>query len=351
MTDFRGVEINVSQIGHHLMRNTGEPPLFHKVIIESGAATARAIYSSDHPLHEKQFHEFLALAGCKDVPEADIFTTLRSLPVSTILRASVSVFLSYDPSVRWPFQPVIDGDTIPTPPIDSLRGNNWHKVPILTGFNTNEGAAFIQVSVSKSEEFTDFFRTLNPRFSEDDLKILDKTYPDPAVDRSSKYLETRPRLGAQFKRLEQAYGHFAYVAPVRQTAHYAAAKVPTYLYHFAVSSGVSTGANHGDHAAFATYSPIVVKASKTVEEISRLMNAYWTSFILSGDPNAVKGRFPERPVWPAYVPGSGKVVIFGEGNDEIARGENKGTVVKVESDRWAAEECDYWWARSELSEG
>jgi len=345
-------------MGHHVLRNTKKNMLFHKAIIESGGATARACYTPSNPMHEQQFKEFLALLSLQDVPESEIIGKLRGLSFQTIKAASERIFYKYNPSVRWPWQPVIDGSggIIPVRPIDEMRSGDWVKIPLLTGFNTNEGSMFVPVETATSEEFTDFFRTLLPALTEDDLKDLDITYPDPAVNASSKFTEDRMGLGLgikpQYKRVEQAYGHFAYVAPVKQQLHYAIDNgARAFLYHFAVNGSVQGGADHGNHVSYPTYNADVRGSSKTIEQIAGSMHAYWTSFIVAGNPNTVRGSsFKDRPVWPVYEKGAGKLVVFGEGNDERAGGKNKGTAVKVEADTWMEDECAYWWARTEKFE-
>jgi acetylcholinesterase len=337
------------------MYNPSKSPPFHKVIIESGAPTARAVYTPSNPLHEKQFLDFLTELGCEDIHEERVMQALRHLTSDQIKEASESLFYYYNPSVRWPFQPVIEqaGGFIEEPPIDAWKKGKWHKVPILTGFNTNEGAMFVPVNAATGKQFTKFFRTLLPSLSDKDLAKLNEVYPDPLIHYSSKYKETRTFLGAQFKRMEQAYGHFAYTCPVRLTGHFAATNdVPVYLYHFAVSSSAKGEADHGSHNPFPTYNQEVRDVSDTIDEVTGSMHAYWTSFITTGDPNKVKGRFPKRPIWPIYTPGKGmgKLVVFVEGNDEIAGGENKGVAVKVADDTYAAEECEYWWDRTHLFE-
>ena len=337
------------------MHEPSKPPPFHKAIIESGAATARAVYTPSNPLHEKQFLDFLTRLGCEDIHDEHKIQALRYLSSDQIKEASEATFNYYNPSIRWPFQPAIDGPGgfIEQPPITAWRSGKWHKVPILTGFNTNEGAMFVPTSTATGKQFTNFFRTLLPGLSNKDLAKLNEVYPDPLVRPSSKYRETREGVGAQFKRIEQTYGHFAYTAPVRHTAHFAAADdVPVYLYHFAVSSSVEGGAAHGSHQSFPTYGDEVTTVSDTIDEVAGSMHAYWTSFITTGDPNKIKGRFPNRPVWPLYTSekGKGKLVLFGEGNDEIAGGGNKGIAVQVADDTFAAEESGYWWDRTELFE-
>jgi carboxylesterase type B len=338
------------------LRNTDGKPLFHKAIIESGGATARACYTPSNSLHEQQFREFLGILGAQDVPENKIIQTLRSFTTGQIKHASEAIYMKYNPSVRWPWQPVIDGEggIVPVRPIDSWRAGKWHKIPILTGFNTNEGAMFTPKKLATPKQFTEFFHTLLPGLSNDDLKTLEKLYPDPLTDPSSKYLDTRivPGLGPEFKRAEQGYAHFAYVAPVRHTAHFAATAgdKPVYLYHFAVNSSVVGGADHGSHDGYPTYVDDTRRRSDTLEKVAGLMHAYWTSFITTGDPNAVNGRFKNRPKWPVYTPEGGKLIVFGENNDEIAGGVHAGTAVKIDDDTWAVGESKYWWDRTEKFE-
>ena len=75
-----------------------------------------------------------------------------------------------------------------------------------------------------------------------------------------------------------------------------------------------------------------------------------TSFIATGEPNKIPGRFPNRPFWPLYVKDKGQLIVFGEGNDERAGGGHTGQVATVEDDTWMEKECEYWWARTEKFE-
>ncbi|CZS99464.1 related to cholinesterase [Rhynchosporium agropyri] len=358
-----GVSAGAHSIGHHLLHNTDKPPPFARVILESGAATARAVYTYSNPLHEKQFKAFLVELGCASVPDKRLLTTLRSYSTYKISSASGKIFNRFNPSMQWPFQPVIDGPggMIPIRPIDAWKAGKWHNVSILTGYNTNEGSTFVPTSGQNNKDFTKFFTTLLPGFRKRDIAALQDVYSDPATDSHSKYVEKRPGFGAQFSRMEQAYGHFAYIAPVRQTVHYAATGIaPVYLYHFAAESS-ARGAAHGDHIPFVMHTPGVKDESPTVKDISGHMHAYWTSFITSGDPNAVPGRYKERRKWPRYERaggedgkgrkgGDGRLLVFGEGNDEVAGGREKGVVVQLKDDGFAAEESEFWWNRTELFE-
>jgi acetylcholinesterase len=266
------------------MREFDSSPPFHKAILESGATTARSVLPPTHALHEEQFEDFIAKLGCNFIPKDQLIDALRKLNAVDIRDASEDIFQSYNPSIRWPFQPVIDGigGMVPGRPIDAWESGKWNKVPILTGFNTNEGAMFVPKSYQTDKEFIDFFHTLLPGLPESDLTLLSESYPDPVTHPASKYVETREgfSLGAQFKRMEQAYAHFAYIAPVRQTARFASASgAPVYLYHFSVNSSVVGGADHGNQNDFSTYNKEIRDRSESLEEVSGSMHAYWTSFI------------------------------------------------------------------------
>lgn len=353
--------------------NTAAPPLFNKAIMESGAPTARCVYPHTHPLHERQFQDFLTHLKCAHKPEAEILPYLRSLPFSTIRDASEATFMHYSPSVRWPFQPVIDGPggMIPKAPILAWKQGDWHRVPILTGFNTNEGAMFVPISTSTSEQFKNFFRTLLP-LSEPNLQELDKVYPDPLMDPTSPYLEIRKGVGKQYKRIEAAYAQFAYIAPVIQTSQFASSSSSSsppkiYAYHFRPQSTPLYITNHSDQTPYIDHSPHLMTKSPTQAAIAETMHAYWTSFVVSGDPNFVShGGEKKRPAWEEFGSGgdgehgkprdgeeemkNGRLMVFGKGNDEMAGGKKRGVVAEMGDDGDVRVKCGFWWARTELFE-
>ncbi|KNG91426.1 extracellular lipase [Aspergillus nomiae NRRL 13137] len=349
-----GLSAGAHSIAHHVMNYDLGHTLFHRVIIESGAATSRAVHSYDARLHEDQFRHFVEEAGCKDAPRQEVMDCLRSQPESAITNASFSVFDRYNPSVRWAFQPAIDGDLIKQRPIDAWKSGKWNKMPILTGFNTNEGTYYVPPAMSQSEEFTAFFRTLLPAYSASDIDTIDNLYPDPAKDASSPYVDTRVLpVGPQYKRVEAAYGHYAYACPVRQTAKFASAgqEPPVFLYRWALNKTVQGGANHGDQMAYETFNPEVRAISADQEKIAGTLHAYFTSFIVSGHPNTIAGAYGDRPVWETYdASSSGRIMVLGEGNDERAGGSGVGIAAQMVDDEWSRKECNFWWTKSGISD-
>lgn len=332
----------------------GHKPLFHKVVIESGAPTSRAVRPYDSAIHEQQFRDFLRELECPDgIPDEQILPYLRSMSIEKISDAQNTVFDRYNPSLRWAFQPVIDGDIIPRPPLETWNLGLWHKVPIVTGFNRNEGSLYVDKSLSKSAEFTQFFKSLVPLFPQSDIDAIDSLYPDPLRYPDSPYEEHRKGVGAQYKRIEAAYGQYAYVAPARQTAELASASMshPVYLYQWALISSELNGAQHGDNKDYEVCDPGVTKLSPTQRELAGTLNAYLTSFITTGDPNALRGDFPDRPRWESYdSKGRRKAMVFGEGNNELVGGRAGTSAAVLKDDEWARKESEFWWTKVDLSQ-
>lgn len=325
------------------------------MILESGSPTSRAVRPYDASIHEQQFRDFLAAVNCpSDLPESKIFPYLRSLPSQTITAAQTAVFDKYNPSLRWAFQPVIDGDTIPQKPLAAWHSSHWLKVPIMTGFNTNEGTMYVDNNMSEASQFRRFWNELLPQLTPADLDTIDRLYPDPSTIPTSPYIELRngEGLGAQYKRIEAAYGHYAYVAPVRQTAHFASSAEnppPVYLYHWALPRTVIGRANHGDNMYYETFNGDITSISESQRELSGTLHAYITSFITTGDPNAIPGNCKDRPRWETYNPVKPGVLVFGEGNEELIGGETA-PAAKFVDDEWAREETGFWWGKVEISQ-
>ncbi|KAI1637753.1 Alpha/Beta hydrolase protein [Biscogniauxia mediterranea] len=352
-----GLSAAAHGIGHLIMDINQPKKLFHKAIMDSGAHTARAVHPPNAALNTQHFREFLDLTPCAhftDLLDPEILTCLRGLPSETVDAAGKEVFARSDPSVRWAWQPVLDGDIISRRPLDAWKSGKWHKVPILTGSTHNEGSLYVPRKANASSDFADFYRTLLPHLSKSDMSRLEKLYPDPATKPKSPYRDTsgRAEVGAQYRRLEASYGHYAYTCPVRQTAAWATSHArtdpPVWLYHWALNQTALFGANHGDQTRYQTYSREVREISPAQDEVAGKLHAYCASFITRGDPNAVgTGRFADRPVWTPWRRGRGLTMVLGEGNDERAGGSGTGVAAALKDYRWADKECAFWWKMTE----
>lgn len=328
-------------------------------MLESGAPTARAVYPYDAPLPSTHFDEFLIKVNCSNLQDDEIMPCLRSKSSATVAQASLDIYEMYFGSNRWAWQPVIDGETIRQAPIQGWESGNWHKIPILTGFTTNEGAAFVDPRMDTSAAFRDFWEKLIPKLTPKELDTIDDMYPDPLIHPDSPYAEDRPiTVGSQFKRVAASYTHFGYVCPMRQTAHYSSQgqKSPVYMYHWALNRTMQGGAGHAEQIGYEMYIPAVRRISPAQKELSGHFHGYLTSFITTGDPNKVRGNYGDRPEWEEFEGRSDgnhkeeSVMIFGKGNDERAGGTGTGISSQITDDTWSASDCEFWWDRSMLTQ-
>jgi carboxylesterase type B len=383
-----GLSAGAHSIGHHIMHysRSSTPAPFVRAILESGATTARAVFYPTHSRHLVQFREFLIAAGAAGVPEPDIFPFLRTLPLDTIVRASKVVWDKYVDNVTWPFQPVIDGPNplansslllnntalppiIPDLPINSWRAGNHLRIPIITGFNTNEGTGFVPPKAKTAAEFRSFFLGLIPSLTESDLDKLEALYPDPVKYRTSPYRKVPRGMGKQWARLDAAYAHYAYICPVIQTAHYMsqAGVGNVYLYRYAATALHGT-ANHADETPVVVHDMEELEGMKGLQEVSAEMHGAFARFVTTPvlnhnpTPNQTPDGQQRGVEWPAFVSPfasteydeetPGRIMVFGEGNDERGGGRQKGVPAKVEEmSDLLKEACRFWWERLPLSQG
>jgi len=321
------------------------------VIMEDGAPTARSVPPPTDPFVNQQFNEFLQGAGCaNETDSSKVFPCLRALPAEAFAKASVTIFNNYNPSFRWPFQPIVDGELIRLRPTEEWESGDWNKVPILTGFATDEGSIFAPPSLNTSAGFTDFFKTLIPAFDTSDLDELNSLYPDPLTDPTSPYTDTRPiPVGKEYKRITAALGQDSYICNIITTAKYASQSAPpVWLWHWGTNVSLVAGAAHTSHTPYESYELFLRQFSDTQDAISQDVTAYWTSFIATGDPNKVRvGLGTNRPEWKMYnsVEG-GTVMLLGQGNDERAGGTKLGVVAQMAKNEEFEKECAFWDARA-----
>jgi hypothetical protein len=54
-------------------------------------------------------------------------------------------------------------------------------------------------------------------------------------------------------------------------------------------------------------------------------------------------------MWEQYQHEAGKVMIFGDGNEELIGG-GVGTAAKLVDDKWGKVESDFWWSKVPISQ-
>lgn len=264
--------------------------LFRRAIAESGAAhhvisPASALYIS-HYLAKK--------LGVEPTEAA-----IAAVPIDRLLQAqielSADVFNKPDP-VLWgevagnlmPFEPVIDGDIIPTRPADRLAGGAGADADVMVGTNAEEQRLFLVPN------------GVIGYVTEEAVAGAAAAYGLPVETALATYRATHP--GATPGELLSAIitDWFYRIPAIRLAEAYAKRDAPTYMYEFAWRSPKFDGllgACHSLEISFAfdnldkegLETPEKLVGNNPPQQLADTMHAAWVAFATRGDPG-----------WPRY---------------------------------------------------
>lgn len=323
-------------------RSAADRP-FRRVILESGSPTARSVLSASHPRTASQF--------------ADLQTRVRALGGLTrpnVTTAGSAVWARGEPSLQWPFQPVVAPgreSIIPATPLQQWSRPGLVPPPVLTGFCSHEGTTFFPGRGVPPGGLRGFFGSLIPGL---DLDALERVYS------RSAYPDER-------RRVVDAYSHHAYICPAFHTAHAASGiagpRAKVYLYEFAAGNTPGGLASHCAHGPVLR-PPGGVPIAPGLADVGAAMMGRWERFIFTPDQDG-DGR-PDEGMgdsWPVFRspftsrqamedPTTGLLLVFGGGNDEATGGRARGVPVSIR--RMTPREmdvCRFWWDHMHLSQG
>ena len=219
---------------------------------------------------------------------------LRALPASQVLAAARGN------GVSWP---VVDGWVLPSDQYPMYESGNFNDVPVLVGYNSDEGASF-----PREHDSADFIRNTHRRYGAYADRLL-AIYPagDGALPRSARNLVRDASFGWHtwtWARLQSQHGKSgAWLYFFDQHPHYPAG-----------SPQSGGGAPHGREIAY-VFGHLGSLRNETPSRadhvISDAMMTYWTNFAKYGNPN---GR--GVPAWPVFSTAHPQVMHF-EGKPQV----------------------------------
>ncbi|HZC06749.1 MAG TPA: carboxylesterase/lipase family protein [Ktedonobacterales bacterium] len=260
--------------------------LFHRAIIESG--TAHHVTSA---VIAQRITQYLAeKLGVTPTREAIAAVPLdRLLMVQEELKAEVDAHP--DPQ-RWgevvanalPFEPVIDGDSLPARPIERIAAGASADVAVLVGTNTEEWRLML-VASGAIEQITN-----------EALMAVVAAYRLPAEAALATYRAARPGASAG-DLLGDIQGDWYWRIPSMRLADaHAIHSANTYMYEFAWRSPQFNGTLGACHAVEIPFVFDTLGAGtepllgpNPPQQLADSMHAAWVAFATSGDPG-----------WPAY---------------------------------------------------
>jgi len=213
---------------------------------------------------------------------------LRALPAPQVLAAARGN------GVSWP---VVDGWVLPSDQYLLYESGHFNDVPVLVGYNSDEGASF-----PRERSSADFAVNTHRRYGDYADRLL-AAYPagDGTLPRSARDLVRDASFGWQtwtWARLQSRHG-----------------RSRAWLYFFdqhpdypAGSPQAGSGAPHGREVAY-VFGHLDGLRNETPGAADRLisdaMGTYWTNFAKYGDPNG-----SGVPAWPAFSAAHPQVMHF-----------------------------------------
>lgn len=250
--------------------------LFKRAIGESGGVHIFANRSTSREQTEETGVRFAKSVG------ATTLEALRAKPANQILQAALK-----DKGMR--FWPNVDGYFFNENPADVYASGKQAHVPLLAGWNADEGSyqGLLQKAKPTKQTYTAKIRELYGNNADEVLKLF------PGDNEQQVKESARDLAGARFI----AYSTWKWLEMQVETG-----EAPVYRYHFEQAPPMpagqsSRGAYHSADIEFVfeTLDSKHLPWTADDRKLSDLISSYWTNFAKTGNPNGAG-----LPEWPTY---------------------------------------------------
>lgn len=189
--------------------------------------------------------------------------------------------------------PIIDGYVIPDDQYKLYEADKFNDTPILVGYNSDEGASFSPPRTS--DAYIDGVKSRYGKFADELIKV----YPAGSG--------TPPKTARDLAR-DSAFGWHTWIWARLQSKK---GKGKAYYYYFDQHPPQGdSGSPHGQDVAYVFQHLSDARGqtvSKSDQDISEAMAAYWTNFAKYGHPNG-----ENVPEWPAFSDKNPEVMYFAQ---------------------------------------
>jgi len=267
--------------------------LFHKAIIESGAANPRDFM----PERARKGSEELLSKLHIELGNLD---ALREVPLKKLLRMQKKIAGTIVDNKESPFWPFVDGKLIPEQPLEIIRKGKVSKIPLIIGYNDDE-LGFISNLLEQADEDRKNViiglvqsRIHKIGINKENLEKLISTYKQ---EMSMIY----PNKPYKYWDMILADAMFR-IRIIRQLEAHAIHQSNIYSYIFTYESPISGSALHTFEIPFVfgnidttDMAEGAIESNETTEQLSKIIMDTWITFAKTGNPN-----HDSLPEWPSY---------------------------------------------------
>ena len=275
--------------------------LFQKAIGESGA-----FWESEHG-EMKPYADAQAMGLALGARlSANTLDKLRAVPALQLQTATNWTFAT-DPGLT-NYSPIVDGYVLPENPYVRFLNGRQNDVPLLAGWNTDEGLAFFNRALPHQTAQA-FIAAATQEFGAANLADFLRVYPASSDAQASQSAQSL--IGDQVIKLQT----WDWVTAQQRTG-----RSPVYVYNFGQTSAYNPVATHVTDVpyVFGNLPPKAgVSASPQDLAVSDAMQSYWTNFARSANPNG-NGLAP----WPRYAGAGSQALHIG---NVVQAGPEEGT--------------------------
>ncbi|XP_023017623.2 esterase FE4 isoform X1 [Leptinotarsa decemlineata] len=278
----------------HLLSQCDEG-LFHKVILQSGVALNHWSLGAG-----QQVFDFIESMGKKANTEKEVLEILNSLPVEEVVFEQVKYFYGKLKMIAPVLEKPNPTAIITTHPEELITSGNYHKMPIMIGYNSGEGLLF-----GEQKTFCILARRLlsgnNLRTNVESLLsyFLNLDMNNPTLGTMSKKLTDFYFRMGDITEIFQFITDFYFVYGITKCAkmHARSQEHPVYLYRMSLDAGLNylkkknkldhlPGASHADEVGYLFKVKNCMELEKNgLEEVSvRRFVKLWTDFAKYGNP-------------------------------------------------------------------
>ena len=272
----------------------------------AGSMSVHCLVAS--PLAKGLFHRAIAESGCAMLPTSGINTTSLSageaqgimyaqdLGAKTIdeMRRMSPEDLLVKSKLR--FAPIIDGYVLPKPVTEIFAANQQNNVPLITGWNADEGLVFAY----KTKE--DFRKEAIDHYGENADTFL--SYYPASTDEESNASQVALARDMIFALPDYSWANIQ--SDQKQK--------PVYVYNFtrrppATGDFIQYRSFHTAEVGYALNNLAFINRPWDAidHQLAQTMSSFWVNFAMNGDPNG-KGL----PLWPIYTTSENNVMVLNE---------------------------------------